>query len=166
MRYLKAIIYVSYLYALLGSLSCSNDQRTNSIIPLSTLNNTDTIETGDTILIDKKESNDQQGKFILHRTEYFLVKGDTLQIKDQMIDSFLNENKSVDFDKFESYNVIFIKESTDINEKNIPSSANSFETPGFSVHKDFIYSYTWEKGFFKGKLKFENGKVVSIKKIE
>jgi hypothetical protein len=160
----KEFKYLCYIYIIFFEASCANLESSPTFIPLSTLNKTDTIEAGDTLILDKKIVTKYQKNLMLHRTEYFLVKGDTLEITEETIDSFINMNKPVGFERFDSYDAIFIKESPDINEKKIPPSDKVFETDGFSVHKDFIYNYSWSKGAFRGKLKFQNGKLIYAKK--
>lgn len=112
------------------------------------------------IFLNKTDSSRALEKIILHRTEFFLVKGYTPEQKDQHIDRFARKNRSSGFQKYDSYDMIFIKESAEINEKQMPANSETLDAPGFYVHKDFIYNYFWEKGVFKGKLKFDNGKVI------
>jgi|GEM_PF-4760939 len=154
--------YIYFLSIFLFAFNCIQSQK-EIIIPLTKLNNTDTILVGDVLLLNKKDSSGLVSNFILNRTEYFLIKGYTPEMKVQVIDRYVRKNKPSDLEKFNSFAMIFIKESAEINEKNVPDNAEMLETPGFSVHKDFIFSYSWENGILKGKLRFENGKITDKK---
>jgi len=159
----KVLKYLFFVFVILLAFKCSNSQRNHSIIPLSKLNKTDSIEAGDTLFLGNNEFSNKQNKFILHRVEYFLVKGDTSKLE-TAVDKFVKRDKPIGFEKYDSYEMVFIKESREINERKVPESAEDLETTGFAVHKDFIYSYSWQKGVFKGKLKFENGKIIGVRK--
>lgn len=152
-----------FVFVILLAFKCSNSQKNNLIIPLTKLTKTDSILRGDTLFLSKDGFTSKENKFILHRVEYFLVKGDATN-REVAVNNFVEMNPPTKLKKYDSYEMVFIKESPEINENKIPTSAEDLETVGFAVHKDFIYLYSWQNGVFKGQLKFENGRVVEGKK--
>lgn len=151
------------LYIIFFLFQCGISQKNGSIIPLTILNKTDTIEAGNKIIITDKESSPQI-EFILHRREYFLVKGYVPNIKDKEIEHYIENYKNHEFMKYDSYEMIFVKETGDVNEAEINKNPEILNTSGFEVHKNIISIFDWERGEFNGFLKFENGKVTNKSK--
>jgi hypothetical protein len=158
------LLYTGFIYVIIFSISCSNAQKNESIIPLINLNKTDTIESGNEIIISKEQPSSQKGEFILHRAEYFLIRTYSQKQQSKTIEKFITKNKNDEFDKYDSYEMIFVKETEDINEKILNANPEILSRSGFDVHKNIQFIYDWEKGKFNGFLEFENGKIINSSK--
>jgi hypothetical protein len=136
----------------LSMLSCSNNERSVSIIPLSFLNYQDTI-------IDR-------GHFLPIKMEFYLVKNfyDNPEIE-KYIDSFARSTDINQIKIYSDYIMKFYKESSQTNVENIKRNRKIIDR--YSQSHDQIYNYRWRFGNGPSITKIRNGKSVGDKrKIE
>ena len=129
--------------------SCDHSQQTLSISPLP--------------MLDIRDSLEVDGIKTFSRADYYLVKGfrDTKN-SELFIDSFVARRKASDLDKYSNYAIVFFKESSQTNERNIIESQKKV-IDRYSNDHDEIYEYRWAKGSFLAKNKIKNGIIVKPK---
>jgi len=129
--------------------SCDHSQQKLSISPLP--------------MLDIRDSLEVDGIKTFSRADYYLVKGfrDTKN-SELFIDSFVARKKAGDLDKYSNYAIVFFKESSQTNERNIIESQKKV-IDRYSNDHDEIYEYRWAKGSFLAKYKIKNGIIVKPK---
>ena len=127
--------------------SCDHSQQTLSISPLP--------------MLDIRDSLEVDGIKTFSRADYYLVKGfrDTKN-SELIIDSFVARKKAGDLDKYSNYAIVFFKESSQTNERNIIESQKKV-IDRYSNDHDAIYEYDWNNGKFLTRFKIKNGLIVS-----
>lgn len=96
-------------------------------------------------------------KMLIYKNELFLVTNfvdDSMSVK--ALDSFVARTRETDIGHYTQYKMIFYKESSETNMKNIAENRRILDR--YSQQHDMIYAYEWWKGdtFFLKK-KFVNG---------
>jgi len=138
-----------FCVTILLGVSCRHSQQKLSISPLPML------DVGDSLEVD--------GIKTFSRADYYLVKGfrDTKN-SELFIDSFVAREKAGDLQKYSNYAIVFFKESSQTNERNIIESQKKV-IDRYSNDHDEIYEYRWAKGSFLAKYKIKNGIIVKPK---
>ena len=136
-----------FCVTILLGVSCRHSQQKLSISPLPML------DVGDSLEVD--------GIKTFSRADYYLVKGfrDTKN-SELFIDSFVAREKAGDLQKYSNYAIVFFKESSQTNERNIIESQKKV-IDRYSNDHDAIYEYDWNNGKFLTRFKIKNGLIVS-----
>lgn len=94
------------------------------------------------------------------KEEYFIIsnyqEGDAT---DFFIDSFANKNKDIYFSKYDSYSMVFYKESEFTNEEYVAKNPRTIDR--YSNDNDLIYRYVWDKKGLYHKAKYKNGVLIN-----
>jgi hypothetical protein len=127
---------------------CTNNKNTSIVIDhLTMLDHLDT-------MIDR-------GSIVLNKSEFYLVKGyEEKKQFSRYIDSFAMKLDS-NAKKYTDYNIIFYKESSETNRKNIIAYPRIIDR--YSQEHDWIYQYSWSNGKFLLKWKIKNGEIIEPK---
>jgi len=143
----KKQISIIFFSSIVLGISCHDSKQKMSIVPLNMLNVTDSLIV--------------EGKKVVSRTEYYLVKEyiDTKK-SEKFIDSFVSTNKAANLKEYSSYIIFFFKESSQTNERNIIESQKKV-IDRYSNDHDAIYEYDWNNGKFLTRFKIKNGLIVS-----
>ncbi len=145
MRYLliNSIRVLIVLIVFLLHLNCKKQDLT--IIPISSLNYTTTINTGE--------------KNILVKGQFYLVRGyDNSREANKEIESFAKKNKDRDFEKYDSYSMCFYKESSETTLQNILKNPKIIDR--YSNLHDHVVDFKWDKGKFFSKFEYKDGMLI------
>jgi len=98
----------------------------------------------------------KDGKTILFKTDSYIVNNyrENLQ-SEKTVDSFAYKNKAIDMALYEGYSIIIYKSSGKTNLENLKNNPKDFDN--YTFDNDQIYTYTWGRGKWSGKFKF-NGR--------
>lgn len=103
------------------------------------------------------------GKKLTTKFDVFLVSGYVDNSKTRMaIDSFIDKNKRGNFLKYMQYEMIFYKESSETNPKNIIANPRIIDR--YSQQHDLIYASKWMGGKHLVTEKWKNGDIISPNK--
>ena len=137
MKSLKLIIILACLPLYL----CCKKQDI-SIVPIESLNYINTIKSGDRVFTNKGS--------------YFLIKGyDGSDAAMSVITKFILNNKDADYANYDSYTMVFFKESSQTSIENIKRNPKIIDR--YSNEHDHIYEFLWHKGKFIATYKFKDG---------
>ena len=110
-------------------------------------------------MINQSDTMNERGKTFYYKSENYLIKNYVESEKtENIIDSFVTENKNKSYRKYEGYNIIFYRESSKTNIEHI--TKNSRDLVRYSQDHDLIYDYWWSNGEFVARSKYKNGEMV------
>lgn len=144
---MKILIYFSILLSLiLIFTNCTQHSSANIlIVPFEMINQTDTMT--------------DRGKTLYYKSENYLIKNYVESKKtENIIDSFVAENKNKSYQKYEGYNINFYRESSKTNIEHI--TENPRDLVRYSQSHDLLFDYSWSKGKFVARYKYKNGEMV------
>jgi len=128
--------------------SCTSAQKEITIEPLKMLNNIDTFM--------------DRGKMVISKFDYYLISNYRDNKRTQnFIDSFVQQHKDSSIAKYSHYNIVFYRESSETNVKNI--LANPRVIDRYSQENDWIYSYHFINGKFLSRWKVKKGEIIEPK---
>lgn len=103
------------------------------------------------------------GKKVSTKVDVYLVSGYDDNSKTRIaIESFIDKNKKDNFLKYMQYEMIFYKESSETNPKNIIANPRIIDR--YSQKHDLIYASIWMGGKHLVTEKWKNGEIISPNK--
>lgn len=103
-----------------------------------------------------------RGKQVIYKGDYYIVKNyKESKAMEELIDSFVEQNKDTQIQKYTQYRLTFFKESSKTNLSNIMTNPRIIDR--YSNDNDRIYEYHWSNGKFLSRWKIKNGEILEPK---
>jgi len=100
---------------------------------------------------------------IVQQSKYYLIEGYADNIDQfEKIRDFAFRNIDTDYKAFDSYAMVFYRESSETNRRYKETPENIIEWHG----DDIVYMFVWKKGGYRYYFKYKNGEIINAPKIK